>query len=88
MLRITEQLKNNNQVVLILEGKIAGDSVIKLLNYCLNKIDDRKLLVLDFRGITFIDKNGIAMLEEIKDERVQITNCSLFVKKLLEDLIE
>jgi len=44
--------------------------------------------VLDFRGITFIDKNGIAMLEEIKDERVQITNCSLFVKKLLEDLIE
>ena len=47
-----------------------------------------KAITLDFGGVVFINDAGIEILRKVKDERVTIRNCSLFVKTLLGDLID
>jgi anti-anti-sigma regulatory factor len=54
---------------------------------CLHYKDEKnKTVVLDFSGVTFIDNEGVRMLENIKDEKIKIINCSLFIQKLLHKL--
>ena len=88
MLRITETSEDEKTVTLKLGGKVVGTSVSDLEKLCLHYRDGKnKTVVLDFSGVTFIDNNGVRMLEKIKNERIQIINCSLFIRSLLSNLI-
>jgi hypothetical protein len=46
-----------------------------------------KSVVLDFSGVTFIDKKDVRMMESIQDGRIEIINCSLLIDLLLCNLI-
>lgn len=88
MLRISLIDQDENIAILRLDGKISGTCVSNLRDECLRYKDDyKKITVLDFSGVTYIDPNGVKMLEDIKDERVRIVNCQLFIKTLLGDLV-
>jgi anti-anti-sigma regulatory factor len=88
MLRITEIFEKGGIITLRLDGKVIGVWVSELEKLCLLYRDERnKTVVLDFSGVTFISKEGVGMLENIKDERVKITNCSPFIVELLGNLI-
>ncbi len=88
MLRITEITKDDKTVSFRLDGKVVGTCVSDLKKLCLHYRDEKnKTVVLDFSGVTFIDNKGVRMLEKIKDERIQIINCSLFIRSLLSNLI-
>jgi anti-anti-sigma regulatory factor len=45
-------------------------------------------VTLDFSGVVFIDEAGLRLLRKIKDDRINIVNCSLFVKTLLGDVLD
>ncbi len=88
MLRITETSQDEKRVTLRLDGKVVGTRVSELEELCLHYRDEKnKTIVLDFGGVSFIDSNGVKMLEKIKDERVKIINCSPFIRSLLCNLI-
>jgi anti-anti-sigma regulatory factor len=84
MLRITEVSKDDKAITLRLEGKLVGMWIPELERICLYHRDEKnKTVVLDFSGVTFISKKGVEMLENIKDERVKIINCSEFIQSIL-----
>jgi anti-anti-sigma factor len=88
MLRITEISEDDKTVTLRLDGKVTGTRVSELEELCLHYRDEKnKTIVLDFEGVSFMDSNGVKMLEKIKDERVKITSCSPFIRSLLHNLI-
>lgn len=88
MLRITEIFDDGDEVVMKLEGKVIGVWVPDLESICLFHRDEmNKVVVLDFSGVTFIEEKGLRMLEDLKDERVRIVNCSPFIYSLLNKFI-
>lgn len=88
MLRITETFKDEKTVTLRLDGEISNAWVSELERPCLHYRDvENKIVVMDFSGVTFIDDNGVRMLEKIKDNRIRIINCSLFIQSLLPNLV-
>ncbi len=88
MLRITETSEDEKTVTLRLDGKVVGTWVSDLEKQCLHYRDEKnKTVILDFSDVTFINSNGVRMLEKIKDERIKIINdSSLFIRSLLHDL--
>ncbi len=88
MLRITEITEDDKTVRLRLDGKVVGTCVSDLKKLCLHYRDEKnKTVVLDFSGVTFIDSKGVRMLKKIKNKRIRIINCSLFIEALLSNLI-
>jgi len=88
MLRITEIYEGDKTVTLRLDGRVVSTRVSELEKLCIHYRDEKnKTVVLDFGGVSFIDGNGVKILESIRDERVKITNCSPFIRSLLHDLI-
>jgi len=84
MLKITEASKDNKAVILRLDGKVVGELVSDLERLCLHYRDqEKKNIVLDFSGVSFIDNKGVKMLWKIKDERIKMVNCSSFIRLLL-----
>jgi hypothetical protein len=67
---------------------VSGIWVSKLEKIRLYYSDEKnKAIILDFTDVTFIDMKGVRMLENIKDERVRIINCSQFIRLLICNLI-
>ena len=88
MLKITETSEDEKMVTLRLDGKVIDAWVSDLEKLCLHYRNEKnRIVVLDFLGVTFIDSKGVKMLEDIKDERIKIINCSLFIEALLHTLI-
>ena len=88
MLRITEVFKDDKSIGLKLEGQLVGTWTPELERICLyHRDEENKTIALDFSDVTFIDKKGVKMLKKIKDERIKIINCPLFIRSLLSDLI-
>jgi anti-anti-sigma regulatory factor len=84
MLRITEVSKDDKAINLRLEGKLIGKWIAELERLCLHYTDEEnKIVVLDFSGVTFIERKGLRMLESIKDGQIKIVNCSPFIDSLL-----
>jgi anti-anti-sigma regulatory factor len=88
MVKITETSGDEKVVTLRLDGKIVDAWVADLERLCLHYRDEEhKSIVLDFSGVTFVDENGVSMLQRIKDSRIEIINCSLFIEALLHNLV-
>ena len=88
MVKITETSGDEEVVTLRLDGKIVDAWVADLERLCLHYRDEEhKSIVLDFSGVTFVDENGVSMLQRIKDSRIEIINCSLFIEALLHNLV-
>ncbi|SRR5579885_3503910 len=88
MLRITEVSKDDKAITLRLEGRLVGMWIPELERICLYHRDEKnKTVVLDFSGVTFISKKGVEMLENIKDKRIKIINCSEFISSLFCKLV-
>jgi len=84
MFRTTEISEDEKTATLRLDGKLVDAWVSDLEKLCLRYRDEKsKTVVLDFSGVTFIDNKGVRMLENIRDEKIKIINCSLFIQALL-----
>jgi anti-anti-sigma regulatory factor len=84
MFRTSETFEDEKTVTLRLDGRLIDAWVSDLEKLCLHYKDEKnKTVVLDFSGVTFIDNKGVRMLENIKDEKISIVNCFLFIKALL-----
>lgn len=83
MLRIEKVSEDDATVTLKVEGRIVGHWVATLEEECFRSLRGSKQLILDLAGVSFIDRDGVALLMKVKGERVRVLNCSPFVKELL-----
>lgn len=83
MLRIEKVGEDAASVTLRLEGRVVAQWVVALEDECQRVLQRSKRLILDVAGVTFIDRDGVAMLGDMNGKRLQVVNCSPFLRELL-----
>ena len=83
MLRISECNATNEETTLRLEGRIVGQLVTEVQKACDAVFARGCKLVLDLSDMSFIDRNGLALFQDLLNQDVTFVNCSAF---LLEQL--
>jgi anti-anti-sigma regulatory factor len=84
MLRITEKKEGEKTKVLYLEGKICQDYVKELRVEITKGIDMGERVILDFGKVIFLDNEAARMIRRLKDTRLSLRNCSLFIRTALK----
>ena len=83
MLRISECNATNEVTTLRLEGRVVGRLVDEVQNACEAVFAKGCNLILDLSDISFIDRKGLALFQDLINRQVTFVNCSPF---LLEQL--
>ena len=83
MLRISECHTTNEETTLRLEGRIVGHLVSEVQTACDAVFARGCKLVLDLSDVSFIDRNGLTLFQDLLNREVAFVNCSPF---LLEQL--
>lgn len=84
MLKITDQNLSDEGATLHLEGEVIGPWVMELRRSCEQGLASRHRLILDLAGVSFIDRNGIALIQELMNHQVRLINCSPFLTEQLK----
>jgi anti-anti-sigma regulatory factor len=84
MLRITRIEINGSAVTLKLAGKIHGEWVVLLERECRALIRQKKDISLDCSEVTFIDSNGVSMMQHLGPTGIHIINPPDFIETLLD----
>jgi ABC-type transporter Mla MlaB component len=85
MLRISVEKFSELNEILYLEGHLVGPWVQELRLSCDHALHESKRLTLDLSAVSFVDRDGIALLRELKACDVAISNCSAFVAHQIRD---
>ena len=84
MLRIMVVSHSPEEAVLKVEGWVAEDNVSLLEQEGDRCLDQAERLVLDLRGVRFIDRAGIALLQRWSGKRLGLRRGSSFIRALLK----
>ena len=84
MLRITEKKEGEKTKVLYLEGKLCQDYVKELQIEISKGMDTGEKVILDFAKVIFLDDEAARMLRGLKQTRLSLRNCSLFIRTALK----
>jgi anti-anti-sigma regulatory factor len=89
MLKITKTKDHDNTINLRMDGKLVEEWISEFEKlYFKIKNEDYNRIIIDLAGVSFIDDIGIDFIEKIKDEKIDIINCSPFIESLLGDLVK
>lgn len=83
VLRITEISESADSITLKVEGRIVSEWVTVLEQECLKWLRAKPEVLLDFSEVTFIERNGVAMLMRIASPRLRLINCPALIAELL-----
>ncbi len=67
-----------------LEGRVVGPWVEELRLICHSVLATGGGLTLDLSYVAFVDRNGVALLQQLMTGHVTVTNCSSFVAEQLK----
>jgi ABC-type transporter Mla MlaB component len=84
MLRISSTEHDEPAVTLRLEGQIVGPWVDELRKTIEQLLNQGRLLTLDLTEATFADRNGVALLLDLRRRTVSIRGCSPFLNEQLK----
>lgn len=84
MFKITCGKEEDGVVMLMVDGRIVGPWVEELRKECKTCLAEGKRLIIDLSGVSFIDEQGIRILNELRKGRVEVRGCSLFLSGLLD----
>ena len=73
----------NGRTTLELEGQLIGPWIVELERLCTPFVRRGTPLNLDLRAVTFVGRDGIALLCNLREQRVTIRDCSTFVLEQL-----
>ena len=83
MLRITKISENESPVTLKLEGKLFDQWVALLEGECRALLRQKKTVLLDCAGVTYVDGEGVEMIRSLPPRNVRIINGGAFIEDLL-----
>jgi hypothetical protein len=84
MLRISRSASPNGAVTFRLEGQIGGPWVDELGRLCEQRLATGASLILDLTDVSFIDLDGVALCQRLRDQNVALLHCSPFVTEQLK----
>jgi hypothetical protein len=84
MIRIVEESTMGNTVTLLVEGRIVDQCVGVLRISCERACENNGHLVLDLAGVSFADREGVQLLQELERRNVTLINCSPFLREQLK----
>ena len=84
MLRISEVGNRNGHLVLKLEGRIIGPWVDELRSACEKLLEREHPIALDLAEVSYADRDGVALLRELKTRQVRLHACSPFLGEELK----
>ena len=70
-------------VTVRLEGRVVGPWVQELQRACEPYLGNGQPLTLDFGGVSFIGREGVAVCRSLRQRHARFTNCSPFIKEQL-----
>src|SRR5262245_13798136 len=79
MLKITRVVSGKREIILQLDGRVAGQWAELLRELGESVLEEGRLLTLDLKNISFIDCQGIAVLKTLMGRGVSPVNAPLFV---------
>lgn len=85
MIRLVIQSQQPEEAVLEVHGRLSGKHVAILQHEGTRLLEESKNLVLDLKGVRFIDEAGIALLQRWCGKGATLRGGSWFVRTLLED---
>ena len=85
MIRITIAPGSNSGTRIIVEGRITKGSSVELAAACLEHLLQGNHLVLDLSGVTFADRDGVALVRDLVKRGCVLEECSALVRSLVED---
>jgi ABC-type transporter Mla MlaB component len=80
MLRITKQKSTEDDLVLILEGRLTGPWVELLRTQCATLTT----ATLDLRELAFADAAGLNLLAQLQRQQLRLQNCPPFLAEQLK----
>lgn len=86
MIRITENGSSDEMTSLQLEGQMIGQGVVEVQNICGQWLALDRKLTLDLANVLFVDRNGIALLQDLMRRQVALVNCSPFLTEQLKGI--
>ena len=84
MLRVTEILSGDREVILKVEGSISRDDVALLRDEGNRCASGERQVVLDMNGVCFLDEEGIALLRFWQERGVLLRGGPAFIHELLK----
>jgi anti-anti-sigma regulatory factor len=85
MVRLIIRAQTPEEVVLEVHGWVSGEEVGILEAEGTRLLGESQRLVLDLRGVRFMDREGLALLHRWRGDRLELRGASLFIRGLLED---
>lgn len=79
MLRISITEAANEWVTLLLDGQVSGQWVELLRSTCEGQLKKNARVTIDLKNVSFLDHDGIALLRNLRDRRVEILNALPFI---------
>ena len=83
MVRITRVAGTDGVARLHIEGRLTGDGVKELAASCEAYLAARHPLLLDVGDVTFVDREGLDLLEAVVRRGAVLTGCSPFLREML-----
>jgi len=83
MLRLTVRSQTPEEAVLQVDGWVAAEQVPLLAQEGGRLLETSRRLLLNLRGVAFIDEAGLSLLREEWGDRVRLGNGSPFIRELL-----
>lgn len=80
MLRI-EEGKTNNSITLRLDGQLVSEWVGVLRSSCEQAFQHESRLSLDLAGVSFADRDGVRLLQQLEQQEVTFINRSPFLRE-------
>ena len=87
MLRISENGSSDETTTLRLEGQMIGQGVAEAQKVCEQFLATGCKLTLDLAEMLFVDRSGIALLQDLIRRQVTLANCSPFLKEQLKQTL-
>ena len=84
MIRLIVQSQTPEETVLQVDGWVSEENVSILEQEGTRLLGASRRLVLDLKGVQYIDREGIALLQRWSGDRLVLRGGSLFVRGLLE----
>ena len=84
MLKIVLDENSNGTTTLSIEGRVIGPWVAELGRACEPILASGRGLRLDLSDVSFLSREGVALLRELRDRQVVLLHCSAFVAEQLK----
>ena len=75
----------SDSITFQIEGRVIGPWVVELRTFCERFLGKGYRLTLDLSDVSFVDREGVAALRDLVNQKTTLINCPLFLVEQLKN---